>query len=189
MSGPDRRASIWTRELTPSCRSHGDIEPIDASERRRRLVRLLPWLVAALLVLWGWGAWLRSERAAIDALAHTDHLEAVYRGAMLISVGAGTAVLFAVATCVWAMLVALRALRAGRWPPADARVWQRTRVIGGWCLRLRFGLVLLLAPASALFLVHTGARLVGWAWNTYADARAGDAYGLAVPAKPERTEP
>ncbi|HEY6940447.1 hypothetical protein [Dokdonella sp.] len=184
-----KQGSIWTRDLAPSCSRLGYVEPIHAAERRRRLLRLAPWLALSLLLLWGWDAWLRSERAAIDALAQTDHAEALRRAAVLIGVGVGSAVAFAAATCIGAMLVALRALRAGRWPPADARVWRRTRVIGGACLRVRFGLVLLLAPAAAAFLVHTGAQLVGWAWNTYADARADAASDPRAPATTQRNDP
>ncbi|HEU4663951.1 MAG TPA: hypothetical protein VFS55_07970 [Dokdonella sp.] len=180
------RASLWTRDLAPSCPRLGYVEPIDAAERRRRLLRLLPWLVLSLPALWGWNAWLQSERAAIDALAHTEHLEALRRAAVLIGVGVGSAVAIAAATCTWATLVALRALRTGRWPRADARVWQRTRVVGGWCLRVRFGLVVLFAPAAAAFLVHTGVRLVGSAWNTYADARADVASESPVHARTPR---
>lgn len=167
------RVAFWQRDLIASCKTGEFIEPSPKSDQWRERWRVLRWIPLAGVVLIVLKFWLKSERASIDVLMHADRVAGLHRTAQFFSWCFGGLAIASVFGCAWLVLLALRALRGGRWPPANARVQRSTPVIAGWCLWLSCGIPLLLAPVLVFVVSNSAVQLIAMAWNTYADAHAG----------------
>lgn len=176
--GKAQVAAIWTRDLFAGCQTGEFIEPPPPRERWRERLRFLPWVPLLAVGAFAWHHWLKVEPAAIADLMKTDRIAGLHRNAEFFTWCFGSLALVAAGASIWIMVAALRVLRAGRWPLPGARVQRRTPVIAGWCLWPRCAIPLLLIPVITVVIARSSTQLIAWAWNTYADARA----GITVPA-------
>ncbi len=114
-----------------------------------RLRRIAPVLAfGAILFVLGRAdlAWLNGRAMAIP---ESDHFGAAHVASLML----GHLLLLVWGAAIFAMLDSGRVLRAGRWPYSDRQVLRPTRVIRGWCLRFRNGVL----PAVVV---------VGLLWST-----------------------
>ena len=122
---------------------------------------------------WFSGTWVPRHLAELDALARIDPAAAARASVAFVSWVLLVPVVVCMVTGIAWFLVAIRVVRAGRWPLPDAKVRRRTDVIGGWCARVPAGLLGLAMLAGLLCVWWMYVGMVASHWGAWLDRHGG----------------
>jgi hypothetical protein len=168
---PER--AFFSRDLTRSCKTGEVVEPIGMRQKIRTLIvgLALGGIVVVAMEL-EFSPWLRRYTDAQQLLASKDAVAGALHAAEFGSLMLLIPVLLGVGVATWTLLLSVRVLRAGRWPLPGAKVARKTEVIAGWCLYLRFGLLVLLWPGFIVMIWYNYVQLTTVFWNGYFEKQA-----------------
>jgi hypothetical protein len=165
----------WHRsDLLRGCKTGDVVEPLPSARRWRSLLLGVVLGVPAILAAhWVFTAWVPRRYAALAELATIDPVEGARQLAAFSSWLLFVPVLAATVAGIAGVVIAVRVLRAGRWPLPGATVRRRTEVVAGWCARLPAALLAAVLLACLCVVCSSYVRLVAMFWDGYLDRLAG----------------